>query len=90
MTDTELLNALERLFVTHGVMMRTCRSGIKLELGFEGYGPVYTFFGGIETGALHQGVGQSSRYFVESARGDTLGTNVRSLIRKALEQASKT
>src|SRR5258708_5990287 len=90
LSDKELLDKLERLIAERGVMLRTCRSGVKIELGFRGYGATYTFFGGEHSGKLNQGVGEYSDEFTEQAftgEGpglDCCGGNLRALLRKAI------
>lgn len=83
--DKDLLDELQRIIAERGVMLRTCRSGVKIDIGFSGDGPMYEFFGGPELGELGQGVGSYSNQFVE--RGDSasyLGGDIRALIKKAI------
>lgn len=81
-SDKELLDELQHL-IERGVMIRTCRSGVKIDIGFEGYGPMYEFFGGPELGEIQQGIGSMSQWHVE-AGGNSCGSDIRALLKKAI------
>ena len=82
-SDKELLDELQRL-IERGVMIRTCRSGVKINLGFVGHGSMYEFFGGPELGEIQQGVGSGSDWHIETGNKDSYGSDIRALLKKAI------
>jgi hypothetical protein len=85
MTDTELLDGLQRLFDQNAVcVLRTCRSGVKLELAERGYAyanpdaPFETPLG------FREYFGTGGTWSGDPNYGERFGSDIRGAIRKAL------
>jgi len=79
MTDTELLNGLQRLFSADVVALRSCRSGVKIDLLSGGDGMTWT-------DQTVVSAGEHRDYFGSDALGtERFGMDIRTAIRRAIE-----
>lgn len=82
MTDTELLDGLQMLHARYVLVVRSCRSGVKIELSLgDGQSlPYREFFGAPLDDAERKLIDPGNRL-----KGDPWGSDIRVAIRRAIE-----